>query len=432
MSTLVEAKRPSWRIAMVAACGFPSPRGSQVLIRELAQALAARGHRVHLVTYPQGESLAAVQGLFIHRVRAPRFAATTAALGWRKVVLDSFLVAALYRVLRDHDIDIIHAHNYEGPLVGFPVRRLLGVPLVYHSHNALGDELGYYFRAGWRRRLARFAGRLLDRQVPRRADFSIALTDELRGFLVGCGVQSNRIAVIPPAASGSLPAERLWGEDPFPGRFVVMYSGNLDPYQDLEVMYRGFEAFAGRHPGAILVIVTHDGEWQRRTGALLSRLLAGQRARVLVVPTFSAVRRLLARADVLVCPRGSWSGFPIKLINYLAAGRPVIAAAASAKVIVNDETGLVFADGDAAGVELALERLFADADLRARLAANARKGAAALSTWDEAAARVEAVYATLAPSTGSLAVDVRANEGTSGLIASCGDRISAATRKHTG
>ena len=75
------------RVAMVAACPFPSLRGSQVLIRDLAQSLADRGHEVHLVTYPEGESLAAVRGIRVHRARA-WFAARRGQWGWRRRVLN--------------------------------------------------------------------------------------------------------------------------------------------------------------------------------------------------------------------------------------------------------------------------------------------------------------------------------------------------------
>src|SRR5713101_4460725 len=112
---------PPRRIAMVAACPFPSPRGSQVLIRELAQALAERGHIVHVVTYPYGESLIPLHGVFVHRVRRVDWPAPSGVLGWRKVLLDLRLARILHAVVRRERIEVIHAHNYEGPLVGYVV-----------------------------------------------------------------------------------------------------------------------------------------------------------------------------------------------------------------------------------------------------------------------------------------------------------------------
>ena len=45
----------SLTIAMVAACPFPAPRGTPIRALRLAEALAARGHRVHVVTYHYGQ-----------------------------------------------------------------------------------------------------------------------------------------------------------------------------------------------------------------------------------------------------------------------------------------------------------------------------------------------------------------------------------------
>jgi glycosyltransferase involved in cell wall biosynthesis len=389
-------ERPGLRVAMVAACPFPSPRGSQVLIRELAQALAERGHRVHLVTYPFGESLTSIHGFSVHRVRAPRQFARSADRGWGKALLDLSIVAALYRLVRREHIDVIHAHNYEGPLIAFAVRALTGIPVVYHSHNALSDELEYYFAPGWQRSLARRAGRFLDRQVPRRADYSIALTPELEAFLREHGVSAERIVTIPPAVSPSALVELpACAPEAFTGRFVVMYAGNLDGYQDLDVLLDAFMMAQPAIGRALLAVITHDARWGERAGGRLARLVRTGVARVIVAPAFAVVRRLLATADVLVSPRSSWSGFPIKLINYMAAGRAIVAAEGSAKGLVSGETAVIVPNRDAHAFAAALVRLFCEPGLRQTLGDNARAAARAALTWPRVAAQVEEIYATL-------------------------------------
>lgn len=419
-------RRESLRVAVVAPCTFPSPRGSQVLIRELAQALAERGHEVHVVTYPHGESLVPLRGIHVHRVRPLRSWRITTNLGWWKVVLDWRLAVALYKVVRRQRIDVIHAHNYEGPVISYFVRWLTAVPVVYHSHNALSDELGYYCKPGWRRWVAQRAGRLLDRHVPRRADFSIALTPELARFLRVQGVRADRLCVIPPGAGpvsiseGSSPVV-----DSFEGRFVVMYSGNLDAYQDLDVLCQGFAEFQQRFGAACLAVLTHEANWEQRAPSAVKALVRAGRAQVVVVPTFSVVRRLLARADVLVCPRGSWSGFPIKMQNYLAAGRALVVAEGSAKGIVDGESGFIVPNGDARALAEALGRLVTDAALRERLAEGARAAAHNLWTWSRVARRVEEIYLQVGvrPAPGRLRL--LSARRPRGLIAASGEHISA-------
>ncbi len=418
------------RIAMVAACPFPSLRGSQVLVRELAQALADRGHKVHLVTYPHGESVVAIRGIHVHRARPPRFGASASGLGWRKLMLDVSLALTLHRVVRSEGIQVIHAHNYEAPLLSYFVRWLTGVPVVYHSHNALSDELAYYVAPGWRRRLVRYLGGVLDRQVPRRADFSIALTPELEGFLLAHGVAAQNLATIPPTmVPAPLPDAAGGNGDIFAGHFVVMYAGNLDPYQDLQVLSAGFADLCATVPHALLVLVTHETGWQRRIGGRLMQLIETGRARVIVASTFSAVRRLMARADVLVCPRSSWSGFPIKVLNYMASGRAVVAAEGSAKGVIDGDTGLVFHNGDVQALADALRRLARNPALRARLGKRARAAVGSGGALQRSVGQIEAIYAQvcgLAEGRGASACGAE-EARLQGLIAFSRDRISAAS-----
>jgi len=145
------------RVALVLAGPSSAPRGSQVLVRQLALGLAGRGHVVRLVTY-----------------RGRRIGAPGPRLG--RVLGDLALTARLWRVVARDPIDVIHAHNYEAAIAGLVVARLTGRPLVYHGHSALAEELPLYFTSPLARRLAGGVGRALDAEVPRRADFCIAVT----------------------------------------------------------------------------------------------------------------------------------------------------------------------------------------------------------------------------------------------------------------
>ena len=65
--------------------------------------------------------------------------------------------------------------------------------------------------------------------------------------------------------------------------------------------------------------------------------------------TFDKTRELLTACDITVSPRTSWSGFPIKLLNYMAAGKAIVASEGSAKGIKHLHNGLVVKNGDSKG-----------------------------------------------------------------------------------
>ncbi len=382
------AAAATYRVAMVAACPFPSLRGSQVLIRELAERLAAAGHAVHVVTYSTAQHIVPVDRIAIHRVPKLPGLWTAHPLGWQKLILDLLLVYQLYRVVRRERIQVIHAHNFEGPVIAYLVRLLTGVPVVYHAHNALTDELPCYFRSSRWRRTARRIGAAIDRRVAAWADCSIALSDRLGAFLAVRGA-AGRVTVVPPAVG------MMRGGDPAPARSksepVIMYAGNLDPYQDLQLLLDAFERVRLVLPSARLIIVTHEA-----TGLDATQRVAGLGARagvsVRVVPTFAAALGLLRRADVVVCPRSSWSGFPIKVLNYMSLGRPIVHARASAHPIRHGVSGLLFDDGDAAALASQVVRLVEDPALAARLGRQARVTVRQRHAWPRVLPRVVEVY----------------------------------------
>lgn len=133
------------RVAMVAACPLPQPRGTPIRIQRMAEALVRRGHDVHVVTYHLGTG-SFEQPVAVHRTPVvPTYRRTAPGVGYQKLmVLDPLLTGKLARVLRRHRFDVIHAHHYEGLLAAAAARVGTGLPLVYDAHTLLVSELPYY------------------------------------------------------------------------------------------------------------------------------------------------------------------------------------------------------------------------------------------------------------------------------------------------
>jgi glycosyltransferase involved in cell wall biosynthesis len=398
------------RVAVVAACPFPTLQGSQLLIRRLAQGLQTRGHHVVVVAYAEGLE-GALTGIPMRRIRPiPGCRALGSGPRASKLVLDVALFSTLVRVVREERIDIIHAHNYEAALVGLAASRLTGVPLIYHSHNALAEELPTYFRGRLARRVARTLGGLVDREVPRRADHCIAICGELVGFLRARGVGAVDV-VAPGGAPEEFPVRTAVELAAIRGRVgigagpVLLYTGNLDGYQNLELLLASIGRVREAAPDALLVLATHAAP------RALPRILRKERpgVRLVTAGDFATVRDLLQIADVALCPRREWSGFPMKLLNYMAAGKAVVVSAGSAKAVRHRVNGLVVADGSARGYAEAIVKLLRAPDMRAALGRAARRTVEDEYGWDRVIDQVEDIYAAVLTRRG--AADAAAEPG---------------------
>jgi glycosyltransferase involved in cell wall biosynthesis len=192
------------------------------------------------------------------------------------------------------------------------------------------------------------------------------------------------------------PVHVLWGgvdlarfaADPRPraggGPIRVVYAGNFRAYQGVEVLLEAARPLvdAGA-PFQFALIGGMDGfpEIERRARAILRH-----RGELLGQVSYAEIPALLAGADILVIPRISdrtaQYGFPSKLPEYMATGKPIIVTDVGehARVIEHELTGLVIPPGSAPALTAALRRL-EDPALRERLGGEARRFAESRLSW---------------------------------------------------
>ncbi len=320
------------RVGLVAGCPFPAPRGSQVLVDGMACALAGAGVDVHLFApivpgcarpYP----LHSIAGEGAFPSAEPAFGTRL-----RRLLGDVGLANRLREAVLRERVDVLHAHNYEALLASLRVRASTGVPVVFHAHAVLADELPLY--ASSRVLPTAVASRLgtwCDRTFPRLADHVVALSDDVARYLERCGVDPARIAVVPPGIEAPGPGENEQGRRP-----RAVFTGNLDRYQNLDLLLRSWSLVERRLPDATLAVVTHE-----RDRTLPGDVPGLARVELVRARGLGDVRREWSRATVGVSPRTSWSGFPVKTLNYMAAGLPTVALEGSSKGIRDGESGWV-------------------------------------------------------------------------------------------
>ncbi len=378
------------RILTVAACAFPTRQGSQLLIRKSAEALSALGHEVRIATYAGGEEIPCR----VPVLRGPRLPGADrlrAGPSLAKPVLDAAMLGQVIRLLRTFRPHVIHAHNVEGAFVSVLAAPTL--PVVYHAHALLEEELpGYFPRA--LAALAERGGAAADRFVLRRAAAVIALTDAARDAFIVREVPTPKVHLIPPGVevpaldreAGEVLRARLVRK----GEALVVYAGNADAYQGLDTFLEAAALLAAKSP--VRFVFALPGGARDLPLAAAARGLS-ERV-VFLDASWKETASLLAVCDAAVVPRAGPYGFPMKLLNILALGAPAIVHRASAHGLVDGESALL-AD-DARGFARAISAVLTDQS-RARAIGDAgRRHACKHHSWDDIAPRIEAVLAKAA------------------------------------
>jgi glycosyltransferase involved in cell wall biosynthesis len=371
------APRERLRVCMLAACPFPANYGTPGSIREMSEAIADLGHDVHIVTYPMGEDIQ-VRGPQIHRPSSGAGGRSAVSVGpnIRRPLHDLQMVFKTRAVIRKYRPHVIHAHGYEAVLAGWLANLRTGLPLVCSGHHTMGDELASYdfIRP---RALANGLGTLLDAVVPRLADYCLPHSANMDRFfrdmglaarvgsVVNFGIDLDRLR---PGDGRAVRARYGLGDGP-----VVLYAGLMDEFQRLDLLLEAMGRVVRAVPAAkLLVVVTipngKNGEALRRQAEALG---IAERVVFTEPRALATMPDLLACCDVAVVPRPHVPGFPIKLLNYMAAQKASVLFASSASHgMVHRHNTFLAAPDTAEALAAGLVEVLRDGDLQRRLGRN--------------------------------------------------------------
>lgn len=298
--------------------------------------------------------------------------------------------------------DLIHERYNLLGVGGALASRRLGIPFVLETNADVIEQR--VFRGtpdqGLRRLYAVWAARLCFNTAAK----IICVSSELRGHLIRkWNIDPSKLAVLPCAADvemfgqpyDSAAVRRRLGLRSEP---VAMWVGGFYPWHDLDLLVDSFHRVLETIPTARLILVG-DGP----TRPLVERkiLRAGlQQAVILAGPVdHEQVPELLSVADVAVAPSPPFfpghGGTPLKLFEYMAAGKAVVATGMSqARAVIRDgHNGLIVEPENVTAFADAILSVLNDPSRREQLSQNARQQAIEQYSWKRYAERLEQIYA---------------------------------------
>jgi glycosyltransferase involved in cell wall biosynthesis len=342
------------RILFLAPQPFFEVRGTPLAVLAMLRALAGGGHRIDLLTYPQGASLD-VPGVTHRRSLWLPVGRVRAGASLAKLLLDvPFAIEAVW-LLAIGRYDAVQAVEEAAHLIA-PFARAFRVRLVTDIDSSIPEQLresGFLTRGPlvW-------LAEALEAHALRHSAAVITvcsvLTEGVRRRAPHAPVfqieDPPLVGPAQPPKDADVAALRVsLGLDARP---VVLYTGNFEPYQGVDLLVDA----AARAPEAQFLFV---GGEAREIATLQARARSGGAACVFAGKRPpSDLPLLLALADVVASPRRRGTNTPFKVYTYLAAGKPLVATRIESHTQLLDDS-LAFLveptpEGLAAGVRAAL------------------------------------------------------------------------------
>jgi len=284
------------------------------------------------------------------------------------------------------DVLLVRDHLLTASCV--PVARHLGLPLVLEL-NAPADEsrlyLGEYLHLPW-------VGWALERYKLRRAGAITVVSSTLKRMLAEAhAIPQERFTVVPNGADLTrFHPETVRDPDvawPSGSGPVVGFVGSFRKWHGTDLLARMVREVAEARPRTCFLLVG-DGPEAGSVRAALQPL--GSRVLMTGRVPHDRVPGLTAAFDIGVLPETLFYGSPLKIIEWMAAGRGIVAPnyPSIGDIIEDGVQALLFRPGDGADLVRTVLRLVDDSDLREQIGRAASARARSRLSWQDNARHV--------------------------------------------
>jgi len=374
------------RIAYVCADrGVPvfGVKGSSNHVQEVVRVMAAQGAEVEIFASRIGGSPPpGLDGVTVHRLprgpHASREEKERSALASNVFLRDALAAAGPF--------DMVYERHSLWSYAGMEYARHHHLPGLLEVNSPLIEEQRRYRELVLEKEATQSVARAF-----RAASALLGVSEGVARYLRSHAAVRSPVHVVPngvdPDRFAPPPATSGW-----PRPFCVGFVGTLKPWHAVDDLIDAFATLRSQGGDARLLIV---GDGPQRHILDMKVTACGLNHAVEFHGTVAPaeVPSLLASMDVAVAPYPQLADFyfsPLKLFEYMAAGRAIVAAAIGQidRLVADGVTGLLYPPGDTAALTTALGRLMADEALRSRLGSAAREVAIRDHTWHAAIRRI--------------------------------------------
>ena len=373
----------------------PSPKGASTHILHNLRGLVNRNYEVHLITpndglLPTEDTIEGAQVTRITQDLSQNFLERATHFG--KSVMMQLALHPNYDVVHYRNIwdglDISQNKKRFGYKTVFEVNGLPSIELKYHYPGLDSDLLS----------------KIKEQEIAtlHLSDAIICPSNVTRDYIASLGLNRKLVTVIPNGVSAS-----DFSASPLPARGgrvpVLLYIGTLADWQGLDIVVKALPGILEQQ-AVQLKIVGRGRSRQRKMLAKQIRKL-GVEGNVTVQQAIPhhEIPALIAESDICIAPLGlndrnvTQGACPIKVLEYMAAGRPLLASNMPIvrELVREDVDALLFSPNGPDDLARQVLTLLNDFELSKRLARSASERALNKFTWHESQKKLGKVYERL-------------------------------------
>lgn len=293
----------------------------------------------------------------------------------------------LHSRLSSRDYNLIYERYSLFSISSVILSKLYHIPLVIEVNDATLIQRS-------RPLLLKKIAASIEKKVFRSADVIITISRHFKKLILSHGgINPETVMVLPnaidpkrfdPAKTGSDIKQMLGIRN----RYIIGVVGAFVPWHGLDFLVQSLHATMKEYDSHLLLV--GDGPIRDSINRMVHELGLTYHVTITGFVKPKVVPDYIAAMDICLMPNSNKHGCPIKILEYMAMGKPVIAPKYEPieEIITNDVTGVLFPPLNSDELKTSVIRLLADKNLRQQLGDNAREKVMAEFKWTDNVAMV--------------------------------------------
>jgi glycosyltransferase involved in cell wall biosynthesis len=297
-------------------------RGTAIAEDLLLMTLDRRQCRIDLVTYHEGKTIE-YKNVSIHRIfKIPFVQNICPGFSWKKIVCDFFMFFKVLSLAIRNRYQVVHAVE-ESVFIALVLKFLFGIPYIYDMDSSLPQQLVEKHAAfAFFNPLLKF----FETIAIRNSEVVVPVCDSLAEIVE----KQNPKKVVTLRDVSLLKDMRKEYENSLRKELgtdglIIMYVGNLEAYQGIDLLLNSFALTLSKIDKADLVIIGGSFNDIQRYKEKCLLLGISNKVHFLGPKPLEDLSEYLYQADILVSPRVKGNNTPMKIYSYLHSGRAVLA-----------------------------------------------------------------------------------------------------------